>query len=143
MLLPSGGPAVVDIGDVPIVPAAAFIPVWLPACRCWLHYFVQASLLLLAPLLFWRSSVFAFIPAVVGDHAIVVILVSVVCCRCHCCSMCPCYRWRPFFLIYSLMLTSLLLSFVPADASVSADPGVPILASVLRTVLYPTGTMKH
>jgi hypothetical protein len=142
MLLASGGPAVVDIHDVPIVPVAAVIPDWLPACCCWLHYFLQESLLLLALLLFWRSSVFAFIPAVVGGHAIVVFLVSVACCRCHCC-MRPCYRWRPFFLIYSLMLTSLLLSFVPDNASVPADPGVPILASVLRTVLYPTGTMKH
>ncbi len=60
---------VVDIHDVPIVPAAAFIPDWLPACCCWLHYFVQASLLLLAPLLFWRSSAFAFILAVEGGHA--------------------------------------------------------------------------
>ncbi len=36
-----------------------------------------------------------------------------------------------------------LPAFVPADASVPADTGVPILASFLRTVLYPTGTMKH
>jgi hypothetical protein len=137
MLLASGGPAVVDIHDVPMVPVAAVIPDWFPACCCWLHYFVVASRLLMAPLLCCRSSAFAFIPAVVGGHAIVVILVLVVCCQCHCCCMRPCYRWRPFFLIYSLMLTSLLLSFVPAD------PCVPILASVLRTVLYPTGTMKH
>jgi hypothetical protein len=109
---------VVYIHDVSIVPAAAVIADWLPAFCCWLHYFAQASLLLLAPALFWRSSAFAFIPAVVGGHAVVVILVSVVCCRCQCCCMRPCYRWRPFFLIYSLMLTSLLLSFVPADASV-------------------------
>jgi hypothetical protein len=46
LLSDSGGPAAVDIHDVPIVPADAVISdvnsfadvVGLPACCCWLHY---------------------------------------------------------------------------------------------------------
>jgi hypothetical protein len=81
----------------------------------------------------------------VGGHAIAVILV------CHASLL----LLASLFLIYSLMLTSLpllapllvfphlLLSFVPAVAGVPTHPGVPILASVLRSVPYHTGTLNY
>ncbi len=124
LLSDAGGPAAVDIHDVPIFPATAVISdvKSVPKCCCWIYYFCKHPRFCWRPYCFGRPLV-AFIPAVaffstvVGSQAIAVILVA--CCWLHYCFLHTWCWWhscccgRPFTLapdlMFSLLLASLLL----------------------------------